>query len=379
MTTSITELGEEQFRKIEKKLRFYCCAECGAELMLSHDEKGRSAFDCTRNWNHKGIAREQSPYEKEGDASLNIQTRREKMAEQYGEEKTRALAKFEGVTSLSKQDANEILTTIYPNAPKTEIQRAMLLCYSYSLNPLMGHVFLIPFKERDRDGKVKGTNFATVLGIKANRLIASRRGAYSYLDGTPRLMTEEEQIKVYGSVQEGYICAVTKLQDPATKAEAPGYGKWKKSDTVYGTDKGNSAENMAFIRSERQALDRLRPGEMPMNVEVMDERFMPRDGNGAADRGKAEEESGVIDAEATVIDEEPEEKPATNDNPADWTVDDLKSFAKENGWILGDIGKYANSDDRGALGGWGIRDLNDLTPEQIGELLDYIQKHPKKK
>jgi len=370
-------VGEQYTREdLERLQEKNVCAVCGEHLdlfMKSFKEPDKIYLACTDypRTHHEGIVKEASPYQEKGDESLNILARRQKMVETHGMEKATALAKFENVTTLTKQDANEILTTIYPEAPKTEIQRAMLLCYSYSLNPLMGHVFLIPF--RGDKGK---TTYATVLGIKATRLLASRRGKYGYLDDTPRLMTEKEQIKIYGEVQKGYICAITRLKDAETGAEAPGYGKWKISETVYGTDKGNSALNMAFIRSERQALERLRPGEMPMNVEVVDERFVPKE-EASSDEEKvvSEDDPEVMEGEAKVVEEE------TGDNPAYNTVADLMDAANQHGWALMDIGKYANSDDRGQKGGWGLRekeDLNKLTTEQIGELIDAIQKNPKK-
>ena len=374
------KVGRDELLRL---LEYNVCAECGAFLKLSlNHERHCDMLVCERFPEHEGIVREASPYEEKGDESLTILTRRKKMVEEHGEKKTRALAKLEGVTSLTKADANEILTTIYPNAPKTEIQRAMLLCASYSLNPLMGHVFLIPFKGE------KGLTYATVMGIKANRLLASRRGNYSYLDDTPRLMSEEEQVKIYGEIQKGFICAITKLKDPATRAEVAGYGKWKRGTTVHGTDKGNSAENMAFIRSERQALDRLRPGEMPMNVEVIDERFMgetpaPEDKK-SPDEVKGKDEPDVFDVEAGGVEEEGEEegKEEPRGDPSKYGVADLWAIAKENGWGPMDIGRYANSDERGQKGGWAIRDTKDLeklTAEQIGELIDVITKNPKTK
>lgn len=193
------------------------------------------------------------------------------MEEQVGKEKATTLMKYEGVVSLTKAEAKEILLTIWPEAPEIEVLKAAMICAQYGLNPLMKHVFLIPFKRRQK-GMVVGEDYATVLGIKATRLIAHRCGDFSYLDDTPRVMTEEEQKRIFGDVDNFKLWAITKLKDSKGN-EAPGYGCWPKGEDPYGTDKGNTKANMAMIRSERNALDRLFAGEMPQGVEVIDEEY----------------------------------------------------------------------------------------------------------
>ena len=194
------------------------------------------------------------------------------MEQEYGPEKTKALTKYMGVVSLTKPQAREILIAVFPEAPESEIARAVMLCATYQLNPLMKHVFLIPFSK----GTPKET-WATVIGIKAKRLLSSRRGSYSYVDDTPRVMTEQEQKITFGEVDDSKLWVVTKVRDPLTGAEAVGYGFWPKESQPHGTDKGNSKFNMAAIRSESQALDRLRPGEMPEGIEVVPEEFIEGD------------------------------------------------------------------------------------------------------
>ncbi len=203
------------------------------------------------------------------------------MNQAIGEQKTRALERYRNVTSLTRAQAADIVEIMWPEAPFADKQAAAILCVSYGLNPLANHVFLIPFTDKKTGKKV----WARVWGIKAKRLLASRRGAYSYLDMTPRLMTEAEQIKVWGAVDEANLSYMTHLRDTQTGAEAYGFGKWPKSQEPYGTDKGNTKANMASIRSESQALDRLRPAEMPSGFTVADEQY--------------------IEAEAKVIGEEP--------------------------------------------------------------------------
>ena len=207
------------------------------------------------------------------------------MAEQYGESKASKLVKYQGVTSLTRAQATEIMDTIWPDAPAQDKTAAAILCASYGLNPLANHIFLIKFHNK----QLNKDEWARVWGIKAKRLIASRKGGYSYLDMTPRLMTEDEQVKVWGAVDAANLCYVTHLKDMYTGAEVYGYGKWllkikywdsdlqkyvEKDNEPYGTDKGNSQANMASIRSESQAIDRLRPAEMPTGFVVADEEYI---------------------------------------------------------------------------------------------------------
>lgn len=181
------------------------------------------------------------------------------------------LAKYQGMTTLTKGQATEILNACWPKAPKEEVIKAALLCASYQLNPLMKHVYLIPFKDK----KTGAVSWSIVLGIGATRLLGSRRKPYKYVDG-PRIMTEGEQERIFGKVDIKNIVAITVLAD-MNDMSAPGYGKWPKDELPLGIEKGNSPENMAFIRSERAALDRLLPGEIPVGVEIMDEAYAPRE------------------------------------------------------------------------------------------------------
>ena len=68
------------------------------------------------------------------------------------------------------------------------------------------------------------------------------------------------------------IWAITVIADEAGN-HAPGYGSLDKTDKIHGEDKGNTRANMAMIRSERAAFDRLLPGEMPQGIEVIDLEF----------------------------------------------------------------------------------------------------------
>lgn len=171
---------------------------------------------------------------------------------------------------LTRREAFEVVTAIWGDAPVEDRTRAAILCADYHLHPLKRHVFLIPFENRKTGKK----DWSLVLGIGATRLMGARVGPVSNIDDSPRLMSEAEQTKVFGKVDKDNIVAIAILQDPKTGAIARGYGRWPTGESPRGTDSGNTKENMAFIRAERQALDRLRPGEMPGGVDVVDETFM---------------------------------------------------------------------------------------------------------
>jgi hypothetical protein len=169
--------------------------------------------------------------------------------------------------AMTREQAMYLLKTIYPKAPVPEVIKAAIICAQYHLNPLMRQIYLIPFNE----GKANET-WVTVLGIKATRQIAGRDRHYTYKDG-PRVMTEAEQVVILGQADSTRIWAITVLQDSEGN-QYPGYGFWPCGATIYGGDKGNTELNMAFIRSERNALDKLNPGSLP-ELEVAEEVYAP--------------------------------------------------------------------------------------------------------
>jgi hypothetical protein len=257
------------------------CGICGANLTLAWSaEKNSHVIRCSNDINHIGIARkfELSAYDTPDELNIgNIsRIRRRNMVTKYGEEKGTALAKYAGRGQLDIPQAKEIIITIWPGAPAVEVLKAAMVCQQYGLNPLMKHLYLIPFNTKvSKKGEPDRweETYSMVLGIKASRLIARRAGAYSYLDDTPRIMTEAEQIKIFGEVDTSNIVAITRLQDPKGNS-AIGTGKWPKDKGVKGEDKGNTKLNMAMVRSERQGLERLFPDSQPPDVpEVIDERY----------------------------------------------------------------------------------------------------------
>jgi len=184
--------------------------------------------------------------------------------------------------TLTKNQAMYLLKTVWPEAPETEIVKAAMVCYQYGLNPLMKQIYIVGFNK-----KGGGKTYSTILGIGATRLIAQQGGVkYSYVDG-PRVMTEEEQQTIFGEVENGKLWAITVIQDREGN-KYPGYGFWPKDEAVYGADKGNTTRNMAFIRSERNALDKMAPGALP-DIDVTDDAFMEvNDMPAALEEGKQE-------------------------------------------------------------------------------------------
>jgi hypothetical protein len=248
----------------------YVC-ECGANLTLCWG--GTFGYNeyilrCAKDINHTGVSRpfNLSPANTPGFTLYDAGKKRRKELEQRIGERALALRRYQGVITLNRTQATEIMEAIWPGAPIAEKQRAAILCVDYQLNPLMKHIFLVPFN--------KGTpkeSWVTVMGINATRLLAARRGAFSYVDDTPRIMTQDEQVRKFGKSYSDRLYVIVKVKDPKTGAEVNGIGWWPSSQAAYGEEKGNTQFNMAAIRAERQALSRLRPGEMPSDVEVMED------------------------------------------------------------------------------------------------------------
>lgn len=286
---------------LEKLRRTHKCKDCGAALNIYLDPASGKAFlacwDYLRTHHEGGIEREASRYEKEGLSSLNIPTRREIMEKEYGKETTTALEKARVPTTgaLTQSQAMHILRLVYPEVPDDQIIRTAILCRDFGLHPLMKEVYILGFKNT-KTGK---TDYSTVIGIEASRkMAADRKGAYSFLDGTPRAATPEEIIQQYGKNSEeerDNLISICKLKGEKGN-EATGFGLWPKGKEPYGIDKGNTKRNMANIRSERPAYSRLPGGVLPP-IEVIDEAYI-----------EIPEVGKVIESTGEIIEPEPEPK-----------------------------------------------------------------------
>jgi len=98
-----------------------------------------------------------------------------------------------------------------------------------------------------------------------------------------------------------------------TSAEALGVGSWPAGEEPYGVEKGNSKLHMACIHSERDALDRLYPADMPHGIEVMEEKYIEAKYTLIAEGGEARvapaAEGGKEKTEAVAEPTEGEESP----------------------------------------------------------------------
>ena len=249
----------------EKLILENVCSICKGRLYLKNDGNynGQMWLECMQG--HSSIEKEYQPKSKgeELERSFKNMTQQDRGVAVAMQQKNLPMT-----GQLTRPEAMEVLKLVYPGVPAKEIERTAILCHDFGLHPLLKEVYIIPFGAGDKK------TWATVLGINATRKMMSRFGSFSYVDNTPRVMTPTEQETVFGEVYDDRITAITKLK---TKGglEAQGYGHWFKKDNPYGTDKGNTKANMAFIRSERQAFSRLFPDHMiPDDVQVVDEAYI---------------------------------------------------------------------------------------------------------
>ena len=123
---------------------------------------------------------------------------------------------------------------------------------------------------------------------------------------TPRKATQAEIDKILGDTADrDCVYGFVWIRDQDTGAEAFGLRGIEKNANIKGTEKGNTHLNMACIRAERLALDRQYPGEMPPNIEVVDERYFEADMPGV---GKVNTSTGeIIEGEARELEPGPKE------------------------------------------------------------------------
>ncbi|KKL50341.1 hypothetical protein LCGC14_2306470 [marine sediment metagenome] len=253
---------------IDAIVRKNVCGECGRKVaaFLNPITKERYIACSSTQHDEAPIVKEWIAPKGEDTTNQERQRRIDMTSEAHGQEVSTALA-AQGLPmsgTLTEAQATTVLKTIWRDAPEIEIWKAAKICQDFGLHPLLKHLYLIKY----------GSTWTMVLGIGATRLMMARRGAFGYTDNTPRIMTDEEQKAIFGTVDKENIVAITKLRT-ATGLEAQGYGKYpKKEGHFQGGDKGNTRENMAFIRSERSAFSRLNPDALPPGLDVVDERYV---------------------------------------------------------------------------------------------------------
>lgn len=301
------EITRDKLEEIRKR---NVCSVCGGWLNMFLDVESGKAFVACNEWlrsQHQGVEREASRYEKGGLSELNIPTIKEIILQEHGEGKTKALDKYIGVGIITKSIATEIVNTLWGGAPDIEKTKCILLCQTYQLNPLMKHLYLVGYKRYKNSKVVTDSQGKPVIdwsiqqGIGATRLLAHRKHNYTYLDFTPRKATKEEVAKILGDTADpNQIYGFTHIKDLDTGAEAFGLRGIDRNANVKGMDKGNTPLNHACIRSERQALDRQYPGEMPQGIDVVDERYMDMENGRQVHTGTGE----IFEGEAVEIEPE---------------------------------------------------------------------------
>ena len=252
------------------------CGDCGGVLTVAWSpDKNCYMLRCGTDINHNTTTKVDLSAEYAEYAS-KLGWRNKRLQKEIGTKAELALRQFEYLPRLNKEQATDVVMTLWPGASELAKTKAVMICVQYGLNPLMKHVHIITFNKKDKAGNIIGTTDEVVLGIQASRQITSTTaGKYSYIDGTPRVMTKAEQEEILGAFDETKLWCITKLKD-AQGNVFPGYGFWPKGASVQGGEKGNTPFNMGCIRSERQALDKMKPGALPPDVGVMDELYMPK-------------------------------------------------------------------------------------------------------
>ncbi len=384
-------ISRDELEKVRKK---NTCAVCGGWLNTFYDLIKHKAFIACNDWprtHHEGIAREAYYGE------LNYEARREQMTQELGVTKSRALARYATPGTVMTRDvASEIIETLWKDAPPVEKLKAIIICQQYNLNPLMKHLYLVKYNRYEKGEKV-GEDWTIMQGIQSTRLMARRRHTFSYLDMTPRIATKEEIQKTLGdTAKTNYVYSITKIKDLETGAEAYGIKGRPKDDKVHGADKGNTPLNMACIQSERQAIDRLYPGEMPANVEAIDEQYIEgeyRDVDtttGEITEGKKEKHAKQPEpplgappqvphppegeGEGKVAEEgkqgSGEQELELPDIP--YSVKGVTEAMTRYGWTIADVKAFVKEEK------WTASKFAELTLEQLTTLIDFMARNHKK-
>ncbi len=323
----------------------HVCADCGRGIAIFIDLRDKSQFVACTSQQHDeaGIVREWIAPKGEDTLNMEKQRRIDMVTEQHGESVSVALARRQVPLSgvLTNPQAMDVLRTCWPGADDLALYKGAAICADFGLHPLMKHLYLIPFNTNvgTKDKPVWEEVYEPVLGIGATRLIAARQGRFGYVDNTPRLMTDEEQMVAFGYVDKDNVVSITKLVT-VDKLEARGYGRYPKNGKPKGTDKGNSIANMSAIRSERQAFARLSPDARIDEIGVLDEQYEETPSGRVDTRtgelpanGEFHEMSGEAPVPFTEPPEDKETNPATEETPIAQPDTDPPSSRVEMTWL----------------------------------------------
>lgn len=330
------------------------CLECGGRLNLIW--AGSLGFDnyalvCVNNKDHVGIKR---PY----DAS-NID-KRLKMTTQSG-------LVIRG-SALPEQKVREIIDNLWSKAPDQDKVKAVMICMQYGLNPLAKHLYLIPFDVTDKKTGEKSTKWEIIYAIKAKRLIAYNSRvdtSFGYDDKSPRLMTPDEEKSIFGSVDDNFWSAITILVDDHGR-KYYGYGRWLKNSSAYGSEKGNSGQHMAQIRSESDALERYAPSGLT-SAAVIESDFYEVNSQQAAE-----------DIKTLFGDETIAMTTAHNDNPYVSKLVQIKEGIDSLKWEYADVRNYLKKTFK-VKGETPSQCLGVMTSNDIELFLQEIERRKKEK
>jgi len=383
-------ITEEQMSHEEMKAvlanRRNVCADCEGQLSIAWG--GMYGYEshilrCSVDITHTGYIsqRKSSVYPGSHVGGIPVKEYRE-MEEKLGNETATKLVPYSTSKALNKVQATEIVETLWGDAPALEKAKAISLCVNYQLNPLMRHLYLVGYNKKDKDGRVVGKDWTIMVAIQANRLLASRNKdrPFGYAHDTPRLMTEEEELRYYKTVDAKKVRAITILVDK-NGLEARGIGQIDRSASIKGTDKGNSHENMACIRSERAALDRMCPGEMPQNVEVTDaewEEVSESHRQLDTSTGEIIEGESIEEETSTPIptgDEEPEPEQSEEPDLTPLTkqeIADLQAMLTANDVTMVSFGKWLREEK-----GWPVTKFEELNRWHLSQINEAFVKGKK--
>jgi hypothetical protein len=267
----IYETAENNLERMRKQ---NVCAECGRRLYIYLDMEMHRRYLSCPNLNHQGIAREYQPAKE-----LNIKAQREELEKTMTTEKAQGITKYTGLQIMTEAAARDIVSTIWPEAPAPMQKRAMMICRDYNINPLLpNQIHMLKFKQMvyDNNKKMKIWNgnydWELVIGIGLTRIKAARRMRYSYMDFSPRAMTDDEQMKINGKIDKTRIWRVCILKNQYGDTFY-GVGSWPVGKAVKGEDNGNTPEHMGDIHAEKNAVDKMCPELLPPDLRVIDEKF----------------------------------------------------------------------------------------------------------
>ena len=197
------------------------------------------------------------------------------VAERKWDMMTREMARQPGqvLATLQKSDIKQ---WIAPRASDQELEIFIRFCQAQRLNPFAHDVYLIPFEQRDKDGKVTGTHHSIVIGLQAYLKRAARNPLYqSYQSGliVKRGDHYEDTVGTIGYPGDelyGAWCRVWKKGAPVPFEQRVALTAWNKGRNVWATQPGVMIEVTAIRQCIRRAFpEEFGPEDAPQEVEGM--------------------------------------------------------------------------------------------------------------